>query len=749
MSLEEKIAQLGSTFPKPLMDGNRFSSEKAAGMINNGIGQISAAAWSSGLESRDLSILNNEIQRYLIENTRLGIPAIIHEECLNGFRAKGATIFPQNIGLASTWEPELIAKITGVFRQQMRAVGIHQGLAPVADIVRDPRWGRVEETFGEDPHLDVAMVLAYIRGLQGEDIRRGVIATLKHFAGHGLPERGLNSSPSLIPPRLFREVYLYPFEQAVKKGGVLSVMNAYHEIDGVPCAASEALLVDILRREWGFGGIVVSDYFSIRQLETVHRIAPDGGEAAVLALKAGIDIELPGLDCYARPLQEEVEKGKVPLALIDRAVSRILSMKFRLGLFEDPYVDPETAPCVIDTGKQRELALEAARKSIVLLKNEADTLPLKKSTKSIAVIGPSANSQRNLMGDYSFPTSYGFDFEDDEQNNTVNITWRDENYRGDHVVSPAVVNILEGIKSKLDGDTRIIYARGCEINDTSEEGFNKAVKAAQAADVAVVVVGGRSGILPECTCGEMRDRWELGLPGIQEKLVRAVYETGTPIVLVLVNGRPYTLKWIAEKIPAIIEAWMPGEEGGTALADVLFGDYNPGGKLPMTFPQKEGQIPIYYAQKPSGKKSPVWGDYVDGSARPLYEFGYGLSYTTFEFSDLSISPAKIPANGEVTIKVTVKNTGKLAGDEVVQLYTNDVIASVTRPVKELKGFQRIHLEPGESGTVEFNLPAGFLAFYNLDMRRLVEPGVFKVMVGRSSEDILLEGEFKVTECCPE
>jgi len=301
-----------------------------------------------------------------------------------------------------------------------------------------------------------------------------------------------------------------------------------------------------------------------------------------------------------------------------------------------------------------------------------------------------------------------------------------------------------GIKLKVKDGTRVIYARGCEINDTSEDDFNEAVKAAREADMAIVAVGGRSGMLPECTCGEMRDRVELGLPGVQEKLVRAVYETGTPVVLVLVNGRPYTMKWLAEKIPAIIEAWLPGEEGGTALADVLFGDYNPGGKLPITFPEKEGQIPVYYARKPSGRKAPVWGDYVDGSAQPIYEFGYGLSYTTFEFNDLVIKPVKIPKDGEVTVRVAVKNTGKRAGDEVVQLYINDVIASVTRPVKELKGFKRIHLESGKNDTVTFSLPAGLLAFYNLNMERVVEPGAFKVMVGRSSEDILLEGEFEVT-----
>jgi beta-glucosidase len=743
MTLEEKIAQLGSITPTPLLEGSIFSVSKASNSIKHGIGQISAAARFSGLAAKELASLNNDIQRYLVENTRLGIPAIIHEECLNGFRAKGATIFPQNIGLASTWEPELINKITGVIRQQMRATGIHQGLAPVVDIARDPRWGRVEETFGEDPYLDARMAVAYVKGLQGEDIRQGVVATLKHFAGHGLPERGLNCAPSHIPPRLLREIYLYPFEQAVKEGGVLSVMNAYHEIDGVPCAASEELLTEILRKEWGFDGIVVSDYNSIRQLMTIHQIAFDRGEAAALALKAGVDIELPNFDCYAMPLQEQVEKGKVPLALVDWAASRVLTMKFRLGLFDTPYVKPEIAARLFDTRENRELALEAARKSAVLLKNEAGILPLKKDIKTIAIIGPSADSQRNLMGDYTFPSNYGYQYEKDEDGQVISIKWIDEDYRGDRVVSPTVISLLEGIKSKVNKNTRILYAKGCEVNSTSEEGFNEAIKAAKTADVAVVVVGGKSGLLPECTCGELRDRVELGLPGVQEKLVKAVYETGTPLVLVLVNGRPYTLKRFTESIPAIIEAWLPGEEGGNALADVLFGDYNPGGKLPVSFLEKEGQIPVYYAHKPSGNKAPVWGDYVDGSARPLFEFGYGLSYTTFEFSGLVISPTRIPINGEVVIKMDIKNTGEWAGDEVVQLYINDVFASITRPVKELKGFKRIHLKPGEKKTVTFRVPADQLAFYNKNMERKVEPGVFKVMIGCSSDDILLESEFEV------
>jgi beta-glucosidase len=388
--------------------------------------------------------------------------------------------------------------------------------------------------------------------------------------------------------------------------------------------------------------------------------------------------------------------------------------------------------------------LEAARKSIVLLKNEGRRLPLKKNLRSIAVIGPSAASQRNLLGDYTYPSHARFEIKTDKKTGKVKLVWKDKNKNRDAVAAPEVVSVLDGIKSAVSKNTEVLYARGCEVKDASKDVFPEAVKAARSADVAVVVVGDTSGLMPDATSGEMRDRSVLGLPGVQEELVKVVYETGTPVVLVLVNGRPYTLKWLAEKIPAIIAAWEPGEEGGRAVADVLFGDYNPGGKLPISFPRNEGQIPVYHYRKPSGRKSGIWQDYVDGSADPLYEFGYGLSYTTFEFSDLVIKPARISTDGTVTIKADLANTGKRTGEEVVQLYINDVLASVTRPVKELKAFERIHLEAGERKTVTFRLPADCLAFYNKKMERKVEPGVFKVMIGSSSADIRLEGEFEVT-----
>jgi beta-glucosidase len=741
MTLDEKIAQVGGIWSYEIVEDGKFSQVKAEPLMKDGIGQICRPGIATTLPPKEMAELTNHIQEFLAENTRLGIPALIHEECLNGFMAKNATIFPQIIGMASTWEPELVNKMAGVARENMRAVGVLQGLSPVLDVARDPRWGRIEETFGEDPYLIATMGIAYVKGLQGDDLENGVAATLKHFVGYGLSEGGLNWAPAHIPARLLREVYLYPFKEVVHLGGAASVMNAYHEIDGIPCAAFTELLTDILRIDWGFAGVVVSDYNAVDSLQSYHRTAIDKAGAAAQALAAGIDMELPKLDCYAQPLKEQIEKGLVSVELLDRAVSRILKLKFRLGLFENHYVKPEKAGEAFDLPAHRQLALETARKSIVLLKNENNILPLNKDIKTIAVIGPNADVRRNLLGDYTYPAhievmiKMAADF-------GVQMSLPDE--PPDHVTVP-VVTVLEGIKAKVDKDTRILNAAGCEYNSTSKDGFPEAAEAAKAADLAIVVVGGKSGLIPDCTCGEMRDRVELGLPGVQEDLVKAVYETGTPTVLVLVDGRPLVLGWMADKIPSIIEAWLPGEEGGNAVADVLFGDYNPGGKLPVSFPRTVGQIPTYYAHKPSGARSQFWGDYVDCGVSPAFEFGYGLSYTSFKLNNLEIEPKRVNRTGKISIKCTIENTGNRIGDEVVQLYINDVVASVTRPVKELKGFKRIGLKPAETQTVEFELPAENLVFYDKDMNLTVEPGVFKVMVGRSSQDIVLEGEFEVVD----
>ncbi|MCX6004658.1 MAG: glycoside hydrolase family 3 C-terminal domain-containing protein [Chloroflexi bacterium] len=739
MTLDEKIAQLGGVWAMELLDNRKFSPEKARVLIKDGIGQVDRAGVGTTLEPQEIAAYTNSVQKFLIENTRLGIPALIHEECLNGFAAKGATIFPQAIGLASSWDVDLILRMADVIRGQMLSVGLRQGLAPVLDIARDPRWGRIEETYGEDPFLVAEMGVAYVRGLQSRHIKNGVIATLKHFAGYGKPEGGLNHAPADITTRMLKEVYLYPFVKAIKESGAFSIMNGYHEVDGIPCAASEELLTQILRKEWKFEGTVVSDYYAVSLLKTFHHVAADLTEAAKLALTAGIDIELPKHECYSDEFKQEVARGRFRISIINRAVRRVLKTKFLAGLFEKPYVDVPVGKKIFDLPQQRMLALEAAQKSIVLLKNRDCLLPLSKKLNKIAVIGPNADSPRNQLGDYTYAAHVSMI---GVTAHSLNCPFTEADLLPDQLTVP-VITILEGIRAKVLPGCSVLYAKGCELGKDSRDGFAEAIKAARAADAVVLVVGGKSGLTTECTCGEMRDRVDLNLPEVQDALVRAITDTGKPVILVIVDGRPVTLGWMANEIPAIIEAWLPGEEGGNAVADIIFGDYNPSAKLPVSFPYSVGQLPVYYGIKPSGGKSQFWGDYVDSCTGPLYEFGYGLSYTTFAYNDLCIKPEKIRTDGKVAIAAKITNTGKVEGEEVVQLYINDVVASVTRPVKQLKGFRRISLKSGQSEGVQFELPAAELGFYDKNMQYVVEPGIFKVMVGRSSQDVALEGQFEV------
>lgn len=741
MTVEEKLAQIGCVWSSALLEDGRFVEERARQLIPHGIGQITRICGATALSPAQSAAIVNAIQKFLREETRLGIPVLVHEESLAGFMARDATCFPQAIGLAATWEPELIRQMATVIRQQMLAVGARQGLAPVLDVARDPRWGRVEETYGEDPYLIACMGVAYVQGLQGEDLGEGVAATAKHFVGYGFSEGGMNWAPARIPERELREVYVLPFEAAIKEAGVASIMNAYHELDGVPCGASRKLLVDLLREELGFDGLLVTDYFTVDTLRTYHHVASDKAEAARIALEAGMDIELPASDCYGEPLRQALEDGSIDIALVDAAVRNVLRLKFRLSLFEKPYVDTANVTEVFDTAEQRALAHRIAQKSIVLLKNDGDLLPLDKNLSSIAVIGPSADSIRLLQGDYHYPSHLEILF-------GRRLDGVPAPMPGMHAVDQLqfvpMVTVLEGIRAKVSENTRVYHAQGCDILGESSAGFAEAVEIARKADVAVVVVGDRSGLTPGCTSGEAIDRATLGLPGVQQQLVEAIHATGTPVIVVLLNGRPLALPWIAEHVPAVIEAWIPGEEGGTAIADVLFGDYNPGGKLPVSLPRTVGQVPVYYGHKPSGGRSNWYGDYIDASAKPLFPFGHGLSYTRFEYTNLSITPAQVDATGEVQISAEVTNSGGREGEEVVQLYVRDVVASVTRPVQELKGFKRIRLAAGETKTVSFRLSMSQLGFYDQDMAFVVEPGEIKVMVGSSAEDIRLTGAFTIT-----
>jgi beta-glucosidase len=740
MTLEEKVAQLGSAWVFQLADDTELDSDRAADLLRHGIGQITRISGASSLAGQDAAVLANAIQRHLVTATRLGIPAIVHEEICSGLMSRGSTIFPQAIGLASSWEPDLAAALAAAVRTQMRAIGAHQGLSPVLDICRDPRWGRTEETFGEDPHLVARMGVAFVRGLQGDDPTTGVIATAKHFVGYGAAEGGMNWAPAHIGARELREVYLHPFEAAVQVAGLRSVMNAYNELDGVPAAADRGLLTRLLRDEWGFDGCVVADYFSIRQLADYHRLATDAEDAAAMALDAGLDVELPGTDCYGAPLLRALRSGRVSETTLDTAVARVLRTKFELGLFEQPYVEPDRVATVTDTPAHRRLARTIAAKSLVLLRNDG-VLPLRPGAGPVAVIGPNADQARHLLGDYTYPAHVESLQELLRSGNNVFAMPIDERHPLLPVESDAPT-VAGALRARLGDAVRTVP--GCDVIGPSREGFAEAVALAADSSVAVMVMGDKAGLTDDCTSGESRDVSSLDLPGVQEDLVRAVIATGTPVVLVLAAGRPLATPWIHEHCAAVLMAWFPGQEGAEAITDVLLGDVNPGGKLPITYPRSAGQIPVFYGHKVSGGRSHWKGDYVDSPASPLYPFGHGTSYTTFSLTEADVAAAEVSWSGAVATSVQVSNTGDRDGDEVVQLYVRDPRATVTRPVLELKGFVRVSLGAGETATVTFETPVGQLGFYDRDLAYVVEPGEIEVFVGTSSVDLVAAGTVTVT-----
>ncbi|HEX8353437.1 MAG TPA: glycoside hydrolase family 3 N-terminal domain-containing protein [Pyrinomonadaceae bacterium] len=722
MTLEEKVAQLVCVWEeRPQVrpragrstDRGDFSPEQARRVLKDGVGQV--ARQREGKEPREAARFANDLQKWLVEQTRLGVPAIFHDEILHGLMAPKGTSFPTPIALASSWDTELAGRIFTAAALETRARGSHFVLGPNLDLAREPRWGRVEETFGEDPYLVSRMGVAVIRAIQGGGPGVDgdhVIATAKHFAAHGQPEGGTNIAPVNVSERVLRETFLPSFEAAVKEARVMSVMASYNEIDGVPSHASRWLLRKVLREEWGFDGLVASDYYGIPQLESLHRVAADKAEAARLALEAGVDAELPDPDSF-KALAQLVREGKVAEATVDKAVARNLKAKFLLGLFENPYVDPERAERVTNSDAHRALAAEAARRSITLLKNENNLLPLDRARlKSIAVIGP--NADRAHLGGYTDPNPA----------------------RG--------VSVLEGVTKKVGEGVKVNYAKGVDITreggdwwaDTSrladpaedEKLIAEAVAAAKASDVALLVLGGNEDTNKEAwSDNHLGDRDSLELVGRQNDLVRAVLATGRPTVVLLINSGPLSINYIAESVPAILEGFYLGQETGTGAADVLFGDYNPAGKLPVSFPRSVGQLPIYYNHKPTARRG-----YLYTSKEPLFPFGHGLSYTTFEYSSPRVSPARVGPGGRAQVSVTVRNTGRRAGDEVVQLYIRDLVSSVTRPVRELKDFKRVTLAPGESKSVTFDVTPDKLSFFNLNMERVVEPGWFDLMVGPSS-----------------
>jgi beta-glucosidase len=726
MTLEEKVAQTLAVWQqkRTLVDANgQFDAAKAQPVLLHGIGQVTRP--SDGVDRggkrrspRETVELTNAIQKWVLEHTRLAIPVMFHEEALHGLAAQKGTNFPVPIALASSWDPSLIERIMTVAAREARARGSQQVLSPVIDLARDPRWGRTEETYGEDPHLVAEMGLAAIRGYQGPGpaLTPGhVFATAKHFAAHGPNEGGINTAPTQVPERELREELLWPFERAIKEARVMSVMPSYNEVDGVPSTASQFLLQRVLRQEWGFQGFVVSDYNAIEQLANRHKVAGSMAEAAKLALSAGVDLELPDRQAYST-LVDEVKGGRIDERLVTEAARHVLQLKFLAGLFEHPYADADEAERVTNTPDAQALALEAARASMVLLKNEASTLPLDRAKiHKLAVVGPNAGDVH--LGGYSEQPGRG-------------------------------VSVLQGIKDKAGAGIEIAYAEGPRITEEpaswdrnaivagdpvkNAQRIADAVKLARTADAIVAVVGTNESTSREAYAdNHLGDAATLDLTGNQQEFVDQLVATGKPVVVVLMNGRPLSIAQIAAKVPAILEVWYQGQEGGTAIAEALFGDVNPGGKLPITFPRTVGQLPVYYNRKPTSFRN-----YLFESRAPLFPFGHGLSYTTFTIADLTLADPTIGPSGRTTASVTVTNTGSRAGDEVVQLYVHDVIASVTRPVKQLRAFQRVSLKPGEAKTV--TLPIGPDALWLIDqnMQRRVEPGEFEILVGTSSNTTL-------------
>jgi beta-glucosidase len=657
---------------------------------------------------RQANVLN-ELQKIAIEKTRLGIPLLEVEEGTHGLMCAGGTVFPEGLAIGSTWNRKLIRQIYASAAEEGRSIGVHGLCTLVMEPNRDPRMGRNEEGYSEDPYICSQMAAEIVQALQGYDISAPdkLISVLCHYPGQSQPVSGFERGAMEISERKLREVFLPSFKTGIKQYGALGVMATYPAINGEAVHSSEKILTGILREELGFKGIVLSEGGGLGTVVT-ERHAATQKEAGILTLKAGVDVGISIEDAYMGGLIENVKEGKIPMSEVDRAVSRILRLKFQLGLFENPYTDPSRAAAIVHNDKHKALALEAERQGIVLLKNEKQTLPLKKELRSIAVIGPAADAGIDQLGDYH-----------------------------PQFIPQHIVTVLEGIRNKTGGKTKVTYVKGCDIIGNKLNETEKAKAAAKAADVAIVVVG-EAGYT---TNGEGRDVASLDLTGMQEDLLKAVYSTGTPVIAVLINGRPLSVRWASEKVPALVEAWMCGEQGGNAIADVIFGDVNPGGKLPITIPRSIGQFPFYYNHSITKEGA----KYVDMPETPLYEFGFGLSYTTFAYSDLKITPEKINPEGNVDVSFTVKNTGTRKGDEIAQLYINDVVSSASRPVKELKGYERISLEPGESKSVTIRLTPEELSMFNRDMHQVVEPGIFEVMIGASSQDIRLKGQFEVKD----
>lgn len=744
MTLDEKIGQVRCPLGWFIYDKDakgkvslteKFYQYTDEQHIGNYWAVLRADPWTqktltNGLNPALSAEMLNMMQRYAVEKTRLGIPVMVAEETPHGHMAIGTTVFPTALSQAATFDRDVLFRMGEAMGAEIRAQGAHVGYGPVIDIAREPRWSRMEETFGEDPTLAGILATEVVRGMQGELALNGevrndgshVYSTLKHFAAYGIPEGGLNGEMASVGERTLMSEYVPQFKRAVE-AGVGSIMTSYNMIDGVPCTANRHLLTDVLRDGWGFKGAIYSDLQSIEGVAQTHHCAENWEEAGALAVHAGVDIDLEG-NSY-QYLRHAIETGKASEADLDRAVAKVLTLKFNLGLFENPYVDAKRAARIVRSEEHRQLAREVARKGICLLENDG-TLPLSKTLRRVAVVGPNADMMYNQLGDYTAPQE-----------------------------REAVATVLDGVRAMLP-NAEVEYVKGCAVRDTTTSDIAAAVEAAKRSEVTILVVGGSSardfkteylstgaalvgkGELSDMDSGEGYDRASLQLMGHQERLMQALVDAGVKLVVVYIEGRPLNMNLAAEKANALLTAWYPGGEGGMAIADVLFGDYNPAGRIPVSIPRNVGQIPVYYSKHPSH-------DYIDSPAAPLYSFGYGKSYTTFEYSNLVCTAVKAAAGEDVLARVsfTLTNTGKRDGEEVPQLYIRDVTSSVETPHMALKNFDRIALRAGESRTVTFDLRHDDLALYNLKMEHTVEPGEFKVMVGAASNDIRLEGNFRI------
>lgn len=742
MTLEEKVGQLSKMLGWDMYtkeNGQIGVSQKlkdAAKRKHIGLlwATLRADPWTqktleNGLHPEEAARATNAIQRFMVDSTRLGIPLLLSEEAPHGLMAIGATTFPTAIGQASTWNPKLIHRMATVIAKETYAVGGKNGYGPVLDLARDARWSRTEESYGEDPYLVSKMGEAMVRGFQGEQIGQAdkIIATLKHFVAYGVPEGGHNGSAVTVGERMLRQAYFPPFKAAVQ-AGASSVMTAYNSVDGIPCSSNGWLLNTVLRGEWGFDGFVVSDLLSISGLTGNHGTAVDAVDAAAQSIQAGLDADLSALG-YGDHLLKAVQEGQVSQQILDQAVRRVLTQKFKLGLFEKPYVDENLVASKVATAENKAVAKQVALESITLLKNENNLLPLSKTIKNIAVIGPNADNMYNQLGDYTAP--------------------QEEN---------KVVTVLEGIQHLVGNKTNIHYVKGTAIRDTSQSNIPAAVAAATKSEVVIVVLGGSSArdfktsyqstgaatvdaqTISDMESGEGFDRSSLDLMGDQLALLAALYKTGKPIILVTIKGRPLNLNWAAAHIPTIVEAWYPGQEGGHAIAEVLFGDYNPAGRLPISVPKSVGQLPIHY-----NYNKPTHHDYIESDAKPMYSFGHGLSYSVFEYSNLKVGVREVDDDFSCSITFDVKNSSSIDGDEVVQVYIVDEVSSVVTPVKQLKAFERRHIKANTSTSFEFTLHKEDLKIWSIQNNWKAEKGRFKVLIGKSSDNIVLESTFNLTK----